>query len=248
MHLFFKERLISWWILLGFMAMNPLRASANPSLEPERVCEEIAEGCSQGNSELNESGKLERAESGTRFWVDNRSTRRELSDSTIRQGTQRNKKKLSSPDGFTDTVYYGKTIMTMDLIVAGIGLTGLVVMGGSDAGVLLVVPAGIVYLVGAPFLHLSEGNPGGSLGSLLLRAGLPIGGFLIPMASASNWWEGVLAGGAGALAGLIAAPIIDSLFLAKKTVPRSRKNFMSVTPTFSITREGSLTWGLAGRF
>ena len=97
--------------------------------------------------------------------------------------------------------------------------------------------------------HLYHGNQMKALGSFVLRAGLPIvGGFGAALLLDNDL--GLLV----AFLGVIGAPIIDAFYLANKPVEESKHASLPppaslrVLPSFGVTPEGNLTFGLAGAF
>jgi hypothetical protein len=127
----------------------------------------------------------------------------------------------------------------------------------ADGGNVLFAAGFATYLGGAPVIHWVHGNGRTGWASLGLRAGLPIGGAiagaLIGAAAcgSSNSEElvpcPVAFAAVGGLAGIVAAPILDSAVLAREPVkppigPRLQ------TATFVPSAVGGGTFVLAGRF
>ena len=143
----------------------------------------------------------------------------------------------------TTTVTYRGSTALVDLVAVVSVLASL--NSSSGAPFLL---SSLVYVAGVPLVHLTHDNPGVALGSLVLRIVLPIGGALISLMSSSGWWEAVVFAFGGALTGMLIPPIIDTAFLAKKTIRRTKPRFLSAMPSLSVTPKGTFTFGLTGHF
>jgi hypothetical protein len=106
------------------------------------------------------------------------------------------------------------------------------------------------YLLGAPIVHATHHRPGRAAGSLALRAGLPILGIAIGLKSVHTCNGDVCDEGPGAapilgmVAGMIAASVIDTAFLAKGDEAPTRASW---TPTIAARRE-SVSLGIAASF
>ena len=105
---------------------------------------------------------------------------------------------------------------------------------------------------GGSLVHLYHENYGKALASAGLRVGLPIVGFIAMDDSDDSF--GKFLALIGAAAGMVVAPIIDIMFLAKKTESTISDDTLieygslKATPSFGVTPRGELTFGLAGHF
>jgi hypothetical protein len=118
------------------------------------------------------------------------------------------------------------------------------------------------YLVGAPVVHVLNGNAGVALGDLGLRAGAPLAGALVgglvaglaaPKSDSVRGLSSVASGMAyGLLAGFGLAVAIDALVLARRDVtpetaaPRAAKA-VQMMPTVAPTTNGASA-GVVGTF
>jgi hypothetical protein len=136
------------------------------------------------------------------------------------------------------TDWYGWQTLVPD--VTGIALMGTGLSYGGDRSLFL-AGAGI-YLLGAPVIHFVHARPGEGSADLILRAGLPVAGFLV---GAVGGLDGALL---GFLGGAVAASLIDTIWLARKPVPEP----VRITPSvaFFQGRDGQqhAALALAGRF
>jgi hypothetical protein len=114
-----------------------------------------------------------------------------------------------------------------------------------------------VYLLGAPTIHVAHDRPGHALGSLALRAGLPLVGGLIGAAlepkrhcdDSFDECDGDGVGGPallGFMTGAVAAIIVDSTVLSDGRAPKARPQ-PTWTPTAGATRSG-FALGVSGSF
>ena len=140
----------------------------------------------------------------------------------------------------TETKWYGHHVMLADLAVIGLGAAS-----GEPAIILSSVLSG-------PLVHAFHGNSKGAGLSALVRATLPLGGFLLGAAAGSDDCvsdRGALCGFGyifiGGALGFGAALGIDYFLLSKKTVTRERPRW---TPTAAVSRDGDLRLGMMGRF
>jgi hypothetical protein len=129
--------------------------------------------------------------------------------------------------------------------------------GYADGANLLFATSFATYLVGAPVIHWVHGQGRTGWASLGLRAGLPIGGAIAgaligsaACGSSSNSDELVSCpaafGAVGALAGVVAAPILDATVLAREPVmPPTGPRLQAAT---FVPSGGGGTFVLAGRF
>lgn len=116
-----------------------------------------------------------------------------------------------------------------------------------------------VYLLGGPIIHVAHDRPGRALGSVALRAGLPLVGGLIGAAfepkrhcdefDPYEECDGDGIGGPallGLMTGVVAAMIVDSTVLSDGRPPKAKPQ-PSWTPTAGATRNG-FALGVSGRF
>jgi hypothetical protein len=138
------------------------------------------------------------------------------------------------------------------LAADGIAVGLIVISGAVENGAVAGVGVG-VYLVGAPFVHLTKERRGlHALASVAMRVGLPLAGVLIGdripqdcggspcMASPP---PGVLV---GLLAGAVTASALDAIFLAKGDAPKTAPQ-PGWTPVAAPTQDG-FALGVAGQF
>jgi hypothetical protein len=135
--------------------------------------------------------------------------------------------------------------------------------------------AGLGYLFAPSVVHFAHGNIGAGFGSMGLRAGLPLGGFLtgfvlgagLASGESGAGWVGLGVGLIGFGLGMVGAIVLDTALLAyeKKQVvatPTAAGSFVRVgalpaerprTPWFTLRPSGGVTpqgghVGLAGTF
>jgi hypothetical protein len=124
-----------------------------------------------------------------------------------------------------------------------------------------ILGGGLVYLLGGPTIHVAHGETGRAVGSLALRAALPIIGGLV---GGKLWWNSqdarcrdgdpdfcaddeVNVGAVYGLGlGLLTAMVVDTAFLARP-VPIRREAGATWAPQLAVT-PGHLGVGVAGRF
>jgi hypothetical protein len=147
--------------------------------------------------------------------------------------------------------YRGQTL-GVDAVAVGLALVGAAAnenqshsIGNGMLGLALTT-----YLVGAPMIHLLHGRPGHAAESLALRVGAPLVLALIGAAVGGSCGTdrcdeppAVKAAAFGAVIGVIAAPIIDAVLLAKGD-PLPASTHLTAT----AVRDGGMTFGLAGSF
>lgn len=162
------------------------------------------------------------------------------------------------------TSWYGWQTAASDVGVIGLWIAAYLVdeaKSGSaswqsyDAASNVLVWSGVaVYALGAPAIHLAHGNGRKALGSLGLRAGLPvagaIAGMLIGAVACGNSDSDfvpcpVVLGALGFVSGGVAAPIVDGTVVARETVtpPAERRLQAAFVPSAS-----GGTFVLGGRF
>jgi hypothetical protein len=110
-----------------------------------------------------------------------------------------------------------------------------------------------MYLLGAPIIHIIHRRPGRALGSLALRAGIPLTAALLLASSHQNSCpsdstqcddlSGIGLAAIGLIGGATLASILDTAFLAKGDDPPARSWGPAVTPS-----HGGVTLGVAGSF
>ncbi len=153
----------------------------------------------------------------------------------------------------TPTDWYGWQIIAADATAISLVLIGAGEEG--DAGPVLVAAGFGVFLLGAPFLHVANGEEENSAGSVALRMGAPVSGFLLggfigAGSGGDNDLGAALTGLViGFTAGVATAMTVDAAFIAKKDAkmehPEAAK--VSVAPSVAVTPKGAFT-GLAGTF
>jgi hypothetical protein len=156
-----------------------------------------------------------------------------------------------------ERAWYGWQLLINDFVALG-AIGGAAVAGarGTDAYA-VIIPAAIVYDLGAPtihWLHQRKAIAGASFG---IRAGVPFAGVLVGSVVASCGSPGdtatkcrSLGAGYGALAGFAAATAIDAAWLAWDTPVRSRRGIeagLAWTPLLLPSQGGALL-GLVGDF
>jgi hypothetical protein len=152
------------------------------------------------------------------------------------------------PEGW---VWYGSRLMLADGASLALGFAGAVTSTGPVA---LTGLGGMV--LGAPVVHLVEGQRGRALGSLGLRLVLPIAGGALAAWSEErgnkggecNCMGGALAFVGGMALGMGVAMVVDAAFLGWRYQPATtRQTSVSVIPSFALAPGGGSV-GLAGRF
>lgn len=154
----------------------------------------------------------------------------------------------AEPHYDTETKSYGLQIVAID---AAAILGGVAAQNG---GVLFGA-----YVLGGPMVHAANGGGAKVLGSLALRAGLPLGGALLGAAATNcDNSDELLCGlgeiAIGALIGVVTATTIDAAVLAKKQTrverPRTllRYGGVAANPDVAVNIDGDFTFGLTGSF
>jgi hypothetical protein len=154
---------------------------------------------------------------------------------------------LEPPAPALEPSYRGQTALVDAAAV------GLMVLAGSTNNQGL-ADAGLgTYLLGAPIVHYAHHRPGRAAGSLALRVGLPVLGVIVGVKTHSCGGAGpdLCDEGPGAeavvglLAGMVAASVIDTAFLAKgDEAPTTRPTW---SPTIAARRDG-VALGFAASF
>lgn len=156
----------------------------------------------------------------------------------------------------TREVSYAATTLVLD--AAAIGMIGLAVVRTDGDGLGLVSLGMSTYLLGAPIAHAAHGQLSSAFASIGLRAGLPILGAIAGARigprdqvdcvadaacddSTSSSTAGIVL---GAGAGVLAAIVLDSGFLARKRVVDRAPYFV---PTTAVTPYG-FSIGVGGAF
>jgi hypothetical protein len=152
------------------------------------------------------------------------------------------------------TVWYGWKPLTVDLAALGAAYACDKTNWGPAC-----FGAFMGYIMVPPIMHIHHSG-WRSMGSLALRIGLPIVGWLATldlhcMSDHSAPSDGTCNdGGNGFIGGVVAAMIIDDLFAfdevtptAPTPAPRAAPHAVSLAPTFALTR-GTAGLGLAGSF
>lgn len=116
-----------------------------------------------------------------------------------------------------------------------------------------------MYLGGGPIIHLAHGSVGRAMGSLALRAGLPVTGMFLGIAIEEPSCQGEFLCGFGGMViggaiGVLAASAIDIGILAKKSrrVERPRGllqlGSINANPSLAPTPDRGMSLGLSGTF
>jgi hypothetical protein len=139
-------------------------------------------------------------------------------------------------------VWYGWQTLSADGVSAVVMSTGIALSsspnpGGTDAARGLLVGGVGIFALGAPAVHLANGEPWAAAGSLGLRVVLPTVGFFVGLASAphcpvtNDSWGPCLRGldsaAIGALVGMIGASVADASLLAYKTKPKGEPKIVA---------------------
>jgi hypothetical protein len=163
----------------------------------------------------------------------------------------------------TEAQSYTGGLVSADVLSLGALLIGVAAKDG------WVASAGAAGLfLAAPVVHWTEGQGGRGAGSLALRTGLPLLGIAAagvivairsrteapsshcgsgPPPSTGNCVTGpLLPMAAGAAIGLLAAMVLDDVFLGKKPVEH-RARGIALAPSFSVAAAGASV-GFVGRF
>jgi hypothetical protein len=158
-----------------------------------------------------------------------------------------------------ERAWYGWQLLISDFVALGaIGGAAVAGVGGTDAYA-VIIPAAIVYDLGAPtihWLHQRKAIAGASFG---IRAGVPFVGVLVGSVVASCGNEGSAAAscrrfgaGYGALGGFAVATAIDAAFLAwdapiRSPGDRAVATGLGWTPLL-LPRQGGAMLGVIGDF
>jgi hypothetical protein len=161
------------------------------------------------------------------------------------------------------TEWYGWQTLLADGASIGLIIGGGVATGSgsnSSIGSMLSTVGSLGYLIGGPIVHLANGRPLPALGSLGLRAGLPVGGGLVGIlvglaacdrSSGGDFGSGlcvVALGALGFVGGAIAAIAADAAWLARKPVePPKPQQGMRWLPDLSLSPTGGSA-GVRGSF
>jgi hypothetical protein len=143
-----------------------------------------------------------------------------------------------------DSRWYGWQTLAVDG-----GALALTVNGGMADSEPLILAGVSAYLVGPMVVHFVHGRPFRGLGSLALRAGLPVAGVAIAteLGGPCGGDFGCLGEAViGAAAGLVSAVALDSAVLAWE-VPTPRAQAMMVTPFTYVDAHRALL-GVSGSF
>jgi hypothetical protein len=156
------------------------------------------------------------------------------------------------------TSWYGWQTLTSDgsAIALGALAYGADKAGGTSITNVFWTASVATFFVGAPVIHWKHGHVGKGFGSLGLRVGLPLGAFIAgalignAACSDSDSENGLVGcpvgvGAFAALAGLVAAPIVDAAVLAREPVtpPATPPIQAALVPS-----DGGGKLVLAGRF
>lgn len=160
------------------------------------------------------------------------------------------------PERRTETKWYGWQIVLVDSasLVTGL-LVSAATDGESGAGAGLFLTG---YALGGPIVHWSNGQVGKGFASLGLRLGAPSLGALSGLAlgaalSGGDDISAVVGGVLGMLGGGIAAVVIDSAVLARKTIVVTNEHAarpkVQWTPTAGYdAKRQAATMGITGTF
>jgi hypothetical protein len=140
--------------------------------------------------------------------------------------------------------WYGGYTLATDGAAVALALGGAAL--DRDGELLLVGSVG-AYLLGGPIVHLAHGNPGRSLLSLGMRAGLPVTLAFLGVAAEGCGEGHDFCGYGGALigfgVGLVSAVVIDAAAIARDEVEPTP----AIAPALGVSREGA--WlGATGTF
>lgn len=169
--------------------------------------------------------------------------------------------KVTTPAPEVPEQWYGWQIIPLDILA----ITGMVVGFTKDNSALMWGGVGL-FGAGPPLVHFANGRYSRGGGSFASRIVGPLAGaavgfygglFAIPFIDCSGddyglcFLAGPIYGAAiGASLVAIAAPILDSGFLAYKpeTEPNDAQTGLLIVPSTGVTDDGQMTFGLAGRF
>jgi hypothetical protein len=142
----------------------------------------------------------------------------------------------SSPAAAEESRRYGWQILIADVASVGTLFAGSAAHEGLAVGV-----GAFSYIAVSPAIHLAHGEVGRGLGSLGLRLALPLAGMYVGSAASAGELDGA---GAGMLAGVATATLLDAAFLARESRRRE-------TPAVAVgvaLGEGTVSAAIAGRF
>jgi hypothetical protein len=160
----------------------------------------------------------------------------------------------ATPAPPTKDSWYGWQTLLVD--AAALGMVLAAPAGGEHTRDPLLVAGVGTYALGGPAVHLAHAGVGRALGSLALRAGLPIGGAFVGMAlgTASDHSGDAIAGGlVGFGLGLVGAVAIDASLVAwEEGTPKPRDAApppkpLAFAPSVAVTPHGA-SLGVVGAF
>lgn len=141
--------------------------------------------------------------------------------------------------------WYGGDVLLADGVALGLlVIGGSLQSGGHDTiGSSLMIAGLGTYVLGGPAVHLAHDRPGAALGSLALRAGLPVAsayvGASLERCTPGEWFCGLGGAVLGGLAGMAGAVVLDTAVLAY--APRAE---VRVSPMVGGGRLGVSVGGL----
>jgi hypothetical protein len=140
--------------------------------------------------------------------------------------------------------WYGGTVLMFDaaMIATGVGCVALTDSEGCQLPL-------YGYLLGGPIIHGRHHGWGRAFGSVGLRVGLPLAGFLFGVGTAGGGLSAIGPSLVGAGVGAVAAIAIDGAWAFDDAPPSTSAAPppLAFSPAFSFGR-GSGTVGLQGRF
>jgi hypothetical protein len=165
----------------------------------------------------------------------------------------------NAPDRPLVDRWYGWETAAFDGAALAMGITMVATHPSSPSPVLLPVFAATTFYAGAPAMHLAHGHVDKALGSLGLRAALPVltalGGMAVLTAGKADFEDrlgGVTTGMVlGYGVGAVAAAVLDATLIANERVPAPPPRdagiaITNLTPTVSVLPHGGAVVGLSG--
>jgi hypothetical protein len=156
--------------------------------------------------------------------------------------------------------WYGwQTLLTdsasLSLVGIGVATAESTSGGGRGAAIALSAVGAIGYALGGPIVHFEHGQKGNALGSLALRAGLPVGGalagYLVGLGGCAGKEDPgvpcpVATSMIGGVTGLAAAVLVDALGLGYGPIASEGRTVV-FAPTVEAAQSG-VRVGISGAF
>lgn len=141
--------------------------------------------------------------------------------------------------------YQGR-ILAADAMAVGIFIAGV----ATEQSEILIFSAPMYMLI-SPAMHVSNDRSSHAVGSLLMRAGVPLLGYAVGQKIDGGCGSGCggpsSAGLSGFVGGAVVASVLDVIFLAQGDERRADQP-LAWSPVAGPTQEGGVALGVAGQF